>query len=863
MAFTLACSLVLIELRRTCDVAKEPLTEIPSEYLPAVAGLTQESDRPLPDLARMIWARVFPNGNAQVSQSTIESQDSQTAATVVVDALPVSSIEQAILKVADRVNYGLSPSDVASSSTATSTYDEIPAPLQIWRWEVHDKNLLQPERVGEMLARREERQLIREGALQLFSDLSQDEREALLTAKKRGGGSKASKAAAATATATSAAEPSATVSAGQSIKDTTSTPGSPSKPVSEAGSKADSGVIVIDDDDDDDDDDVGESSSKPRGGTSSPEASRKASSSQSKTPKAPRKKKVETLNPEQQAEKDRKEAERAEKKRLKDAKEAKKLKETEALAKSSRMMGMFVTKAASPPPQQAGPQMSPTRQQGSPTLPTQVVSDFERTFQPAIRKNQLLAPVNRFARDVDRGDIDDAMEAQAELDIKDLLAQAKGSIKTATRKPLSRKGIRPPVVVRETMRLIAESDLMTGLNAEAKARRGIERLKRDRKAVPIKYLFFATDLRPPYCGTWTRPSNLISGRRPLCQDPVALDYNYDSEAEWVDGEDDKGEEIDGDNEDDADDAKSNSDADSEMDDWLVDDLEEEGMDLDGDGDDIIEVDPMGNPLSPVLDRKAGSKQTSPSLPSSSGNFGVPMKPKRSLPLPNAGKRLKKKKKVVKSARRFKGTLVSVSIGPLWQTTLGEASHPTFEGYQMEFLNDAYPGLDPFTFVAGDVPELISSAVMPAEDKRSSSTLFHPSSSTNKSTTAVPTAAAASTDSPRKLLPTNHGLGLGLMNTPSAEASASIGPSSSNAATTTKAGPFVPAEYLSEVLNLIEGSTDNKILLTERLALHFKAIRAVTKGALTKTLTETADRQGKKDGSVWKVKAEWRSYLSSS
>ena len=80
------------------------------------------------------------------------------------------------------------------------------------------------------------------------------------------------------------------------------------------------------------------------------------------------------------------------------------------------------------------------------------------------------------------------------------------------------------------------------------------------KALPVKYLNFWEDVRPPYIGTRTQlPAGLTAmqvGRRSCKRANASLDYDYDSEAEWEplgegedlhsEGEDDLEEEDDGD-----------------------------------------------------------------------------------------------------------------------------------------------------------------------------------------------------------------------------------------------------------------------------------------------------------------------------
>ncbi|KAJ1990730.1 catabolic L-serine/threonine dehydratase [Dimargaris cristalligena] len=48
----------------------------------------------------------------------------------------------------------------------------------------------------------------------------------------------------------------------------------------------------------------------------------------------------------------------------------------------------------------------------------------------------------------------------------------------------------------------------------------------------FKLLQFSENIRPPYYGTWSKQSRVISGRRWLARDEKALNYGVDSEAEW-------------------------------------------------------------------------------------------------------------------------------------------------------------------------------------------------------------------------------------------------------------------------------------------------------------------------------------------
>jgi len=171
-------------------------------------------------------------------------------------------------------------------------------------------------------------------------------------------------------------------------------------------------------------------------------------------------------------------------------------------------------------------------------------------------------------------------------------------------------------------------------------------------------------------GTWTRTTNLIGPRRPLGQDPVALDYSYDSDAEWEDEDPNDGDDL-LDNDDKEEEDGERSDEDSEMDDWLVDDLEEEEEEEEGTAPpedmDVFEMDPKGQAIASVPFKSINSVNAKP--PGGLVNFLQP-----------------RKKKIKPIGRRFDSKLVPFSTGPHWQDNLGETSYDGFKGCQIEFLN---------------------------------------------------------------------------------------------------------------------------------------------------------------------------------
>lgn len=436
-------------------------------------------------------------------------------------------------------------------------------------------------------------------------------------------------------------------------------------------SKANEEIIVIDDDDDEEDDHgfvtpspqkkpIEEQASSSKGehsGASS--GSRSRSTSPVKASRTA--KKIAVLSPEQEA----KQAEKEEKKRVrelkraekaeKDAqKEAKLKKEAQAKARSANFMNSFIR------PRTASPVKVEKEKEVT------VMSDFDKVFRACTFKD--LAPINRFAgTSSGSGLLNSGTESKEILlqDFKERYARRRSNNG-------SRKSIHPPISVRESMRLITEASVMGDEKLEENGKRGLANLS-DRKKVPMKLLHFASDRRPAWYGTWTRATNLIGPRNPLGQDPVALDYSYDSEAEWED-EDPNGEDVQ-DNDDKEDDEGERSDDDSEMDDWLVDDLEEEEEE---------------EGTAPPNDLDVFRRDIKMEVP-------APMPTLLSGSLMGVNVLQPKKKKIKPLGRRFESKLIPFSTGPHWENILGETSYEGFKDYQIEFLNGEHLLADIVTF----------------------------------------------------------------------------------------------------------------------------------------------------------------------
>lgn len=82
-----------------------------------------------------------------------------------------------------------------------------------------------------------------------------------------------------------------------------------------------------------------------------------------------------------------------------------------------------------------------------------------------------------------------------------------------------------------------------------------------------KFLRFHEDVRPPYFGTWSKKSAFVTGRKPIGKDESTMDYDFDSEAEWEEGDDDMGEDVE--NENDVGDDEEEDEEDDNEDGWLA------------------------------------------------------------------------------------------------------------------------------------------------------------------------------------------------------------------------------------------------------------------------------------------------------
>lgn len=187
---------------------------------------------------------------------------------------------------------------------------------------------------------------------------------------------------------------------------------------------------------------------------------------------------------------------------------------------------------------------------------------YRKLFPPFyLNEHVQLAPTCRFAH----GNLDEAWDVHA----LDAILAGDSHASTSDALAIFRQGNTHRGTSFPSVRsIIANMDGISnngGGNSESQSSqmiRGREQLQQ----VPVKYIKFAEDVRPPYRGTFTMsPLHGIHklARSPWRRDHPSTDYNYDSEAEWVEDEDAEDCESNGDEEEEIEDAE-------EMDDFLDD-----------------------------------------------------------------------------------------------------------------------------------------------------------------------------------------------------------------------------------------------------------------------------------------------------
>ncbi|KAF2651285.1 hypothetical protein K491DRAFT_557154, partial [Lophiostoma macrostomum CBS 122681] len=180
-------------------------------------------------------------------------------------------------------------------------------------------------------------------------------------------------------------------------------------------------------------------------------------------------------------------------------------------------------------------------------------NDYDRYFLPfQLPSRAIVAPQNRFMEDPRKLAV-----AQTRLD--QLLSEKDVSMEPMDSRSLKAnfsargpRGLPIPSVVDIVERINGSSDKPIDLTQEG--RQASEDPLELLEEVPMKYLHFPEDVRPPYYGTYTKPHTAHEAsklaRNPLSRTLHEADYDYDSELEWEEPE--EGEDLDSEGGDDLD-----------------------------------------------------------------------------------------------------------------------------------------------------------------------------------------------------------------------------------------------------------------------------------------------------------------------
>ncbi|KAG5438760.1 hypothetical protein PCANB_002480 [Pneumocystis canis] len=158
------------------------------------------------------------------------------------------------------------------------------------------------------------------------------------------------------------------------------------------------------------------------------------------------------------------------------------------------------------------------------------VSDYEKCFIPFfIKQHTSFSNQHAFVQDLDKRitimknmDIFLNSDFPIEFPIKHLLSFFKVPIIRSSRSSQSHITIKS--IIQKYNQFDSTDDLLNEL-----------------KIFPMKLLQFREDVRPPYYGTFSKSSSILTPRNPFKLDENLFNYYYDSEAEWI--EEEEGEDI--------------------------------------------------------------------------------------------------------------------------------------------------------------------------------------------------------------------------------------------------------------------------------------------------------------------------------
>ncbi|KAJ5495235.1 hypothetical protein N7539_000351 [Penicillium diatomitis] len=274
--------------------------------------------------------------------------------------------------------------------------------------------------------------------------------------------------------------------------------------------------------------------------------------------------------------KKKREAEREEKRKAKDeeraAKEAakeeeRKRKEEEKLKKERAQpkLNSFFAKPSSPRPKVAPTEENSVTVQTPISIATESgeqhptrpdLSDYQKAFPEFfLQSHTQIAPLHRFERDPQA--LEHVRQAiDATLNVTGTDSSFKPSFRPSEvfkYIPFRRRCGRSGPSVKDLLRRMQNAGDETLMDLDPQDQhKAAEEAHKALRQVPMKVLRFGEDVRPPYQGTFTRPMGEVAARK-LARNPYhrglpEVNYDYDSEAEWEEPEE-EGEDLDSENDD--------------------------------------------------------------------------------------------------------------------------------------------------------------------------------------------------------------------------------------------------------------------------------------------------------------------------
>lgn len=197
---------------------------------------------------------------------------------------------------------------------------------------------------------------------------------------------------------------------------------------------------------------------------------------------------------------------------------------------------------------------------------SRVTSDYDRYFLPfATPSHATIAPINRFTWDTDA----------TKFSVSKADEWFRESEQSCTTDPniLQNLQLAPWETAPRGLSQSTAKDVLGEITGSSDGSMDLTETKPmdNIRQIPMKYIYFHHDVRPPYVGSRTNINKsrdyLTLGRNPFIRARSEIEYDYDSEAEWDEPE--EGEELD--NESLADSEHESQDGAEEMEDFLDDD----------------------------------------------------------------------------------------------------------------------------------------------------------------------------------------------------------------------------------------------------------------------------------------------------